>query len=239
MALFAYNDALKSDIIRGLFDSDGSAEKHRAMFATSVKKFLNYVKSFLYENGIRYSTGILKRKEGNPLYIIRILNADLDKFGKLIGFLHPKKQDILINALRKPSLERKLIGLKEGTLKEGCFDINRISIHFNNKCKKIRFPTKPTKEIMYLAKYIRVIKNARKIRIASYENNNIDIKKIEKIIWNNFGVEIKKYGKEYYAFSRYLELFFDMFFEYDYVRKDLTDAQADELKASLESKWAN
>ncbi|MBU3904695.1 MAG: hypothetical protein KJ906_00925, partial [Nanoarchaeota archaeon] len=99
-----------------------------------------------------------------------------------------------------------------------------------------KFPNKITKEIMYLAKYMRIVKGARKVRIVSkYGNENVNMRKIKRIVKNSFNLNVNKDG---YIFSKYFELFFDTFFEYKHIRNPITKTEADKLKNDLQNKWA-
>lgn len=99
----------------GLFDSDGSIIKNsvNVQISTTSKPLMYSLYDFLIDHklnpSIKEYNGI---KRINPLYNVFIPTSDFKKFALTLGFLHPLKNNLLMNALRKGPTQKGFKHLK-------------------------------------------------------------------------------------------------------------------------------
>jgi|TARA_B100002003_G_C14138469_1_gene547527 hypothetical protein len=116
---FVFTDYQKSLIIRGLFDTDGSANKNKVSFATKFNTLKREILQFLKDKDIKnVSIRIISKDRINPVHSLVILAEDVYKYAKLIGFSHPRKSMEIKQYILSNSNERIVSSSKEKRLAE-------------------------------------------------------------------------------------------------------------------------
>ena len=98
-----FDNKYKKYLIRGLFDTDGSFDKHRVTFASQFQDLIEDLNLNLHKLNIKFSESKMVDQH-RKLFKINILTSELKEYAKLIGFNHPKKQKGMIKILKKNTI---------------------------------------------------------------------------------------------------------------------------------------
>lgn len=200
---------------RGLLDTDGSInfKPNSVNISSCCKMFMLEFTNFLRINNIGYRTYKLENKKG-IWYQVQILAPEIGKFSELVGSSHPRKQKTLSKILKQRSFTIGCFGLNKNLLtKEGFFDHKLIK---SIERKKIKLPKRPTKDLLYIARFVRP--KAYAIRLYRKDKevilNNKQLNYLASRVERFFNIKRKTEKKNFIFYSYTLSKFFSTFFLY-------------------------
>jgi len=219
---------------RGLFDTDGMVHpKSRCVEIASsdytlMKDCSNFLKKIEIPNVIKKG---LDGKNQQPYYWVLIKSNYFQRFGRIIGSSHPRKQRALIKHLKNPLKYKIFIDINSNNL----IDNKTLNLNILKSKQNIPLPKKLSKNLIRIAKGTNPLdfENAR--IFFRCKHTEVKVKETLKEFKKLFKTDVKylKTRNLYYVNSRLLNKFFNKFFIYGSPWDPLSENQSNKLL----SKW--